>query len=221
MSNGNASTICWAVHWAVGFALTLKCMTRRRSWASTIKTYRISNPTVGTTKKSIETRSRTGFSRNAFRSATERRWGEFGTCRLSISRHRFRAYQAHRRCGASPSSDGPERDDGSVPESQVGWPVGRVVRRGFSAASGRGSVASATRAPFAGGRNEALCAIQARLARATTRGLDRQAECGDALVAFAHRPTVGAAAQQSPAEELFGCRMRWRADDTERARVGA
>ncbi len=27
--NGKASTICWAVHWLVGFAVTLKCRTRR------------------------------------------------------------------------------------------------------------------------------------------------------------------------------------------------
>ncbi len=30
MSSGKASTICWAVHEAVGVRSTLKCMTRRR-----------------------------------------------------------------------------------------------------------------------------------------------------------------------------------------------
>jgi len=41
VSHGKASTICRAVHTAVGCSVTLKCITRRRSWASTTKTNRI------------------------------------------------------------------------------------------------------------------------------------------------------------------------------------
>ena len=52
-----ASTICRAVHSAVGCSVTLKCSTRRRSWASTTKTNRIWKVAEGTVKKSIETRS--------------------------------------------------------------------------------------------------------------------------------------------------------------------
>ena len=35
MSSGKVSTICWAVHAAVGCSVTLKCRTRRRWWART------------------------------------------------------------------------------------------------------------------------------------------------------------------------------------------
>src|SRR5213592_3469104 len=37
---GKASTICWAVQWAVGCSVTLKWTTRRRWWASTTRTKR-------------------------------------------------------------------------------------------------------------------------------------------------------------------------------------
>jgi hypothetical protein len=38
VSHGNASTSCWAVHWAVGVSVTLTWTTRRRSCARTTKT---------------------------------------------------------------------------------------------------------------------------------------------------------------------------------------
>lgn len=38
LPSGNASTICWAVQTDVGCSVTLKCRTRRRSWARTTKT---------------------------------------------------------------------------------------------------------------------------------------------------------------------------------------
>ena len=41
VSHGKASRICWAVHSAVGCAVTAKCTIRRRSCASTRNTYRI------------------------------------------------------------------------------------------------------------------------------------------------------------------------------------
>ena len=56
VSQGNASTSCWAVHCAVGASVTLTWTTRRRSCARTTKTNRTLNITVGTVKKSTETR---------------------------------------------------------------------------------------------------------------------------------------------------------------------
>ena len=47
---------CWAVHWAVGLSVTLMWTTRRRSCATTTKTNKTLNTTVGTVKKSTETR---------------------------------------------------------------------------------------------------------------------------------------------------------------------
>ncbi len=55
VSQGNASTICLAVHSAVGFVVTLKWTTWRRAWLRIIKTYKISNLIVGTTRKSTAT----------------------------------------------------------------------------------------------------------------------------------------------------------------------
>src|SRR5437667_345366 len=52
VSKGKASTICCAVHSAVGWAVTLKWRMRRRLCASTINTNRTSNQMVGTVKKS-------------------------------------------------------------------------------------------------------------------------------------------------------------------------
>src|SRR5436309_111120 len=54
VSNGKASSSCCAVHWAVGWAVTLKWTIRRRSCVRTMKTNRISNQTVCTVKKSME-----------------------------------------------------------------------------------------------------------------------------------------------------------------------
>ena len=66
MSQGNASEkLRRAVHWAVGCSVTLKWTTRRRAWVSTMKTKRTLKETVGTTKKSVATRSFTWLSRNA------------------------------------------------------------------------------------------------------------------------------------------------------------
>src|SRR5947208_12613713 len=50
---GKASTICWAVQWAVGCSVTLKWTTRRRWWASTTRTKRTRSRAVGMVKKSI------------------------------------------------------------------------------------------------------------------------------------------------------------------------
>jgi hypothetical protein len=50
---------------ADGPSVTLKCTTRRRSCSSTRNTYRTRNVAVGTTKKSMETRSRVWFWRKA------------------------------------------------------------------------------------------------------------------------------------------------------------
>ena len=55
VSHGNALRICWAVHAAVGYPVTLTCRIWRRSWASTTKTKSTRNVSVGTTKKSTET----------------------------------------------------------------------------------------------------------------------------------------------------------------------
>jgi len=46
-SPGNASTICWAVHSAVGFPVTLKWAIRRRSWDRTRKQIKSRNVTLG------------------------------------------------------------------------------------------------------------------------------------------------------------------------------
>jgi hypothetical protein len=50
-SSGNASTICWAVQFAVGCSVTLKWTMRRRWWASTTRTKSTRKPAVGTVKK--------------------------------------------------------------------------------------------------------------------------------------------------------------------------
>src|SRR6266704_5071306 len=63
-SSGKASTICWAVQWAVGCSVTLKWTTRRRWGASTTRTKRTRRRAVGTVKKSRETRSQTWLARN-------------------------------------------------------------------------------------------------------------------------------------------------------------
>src|SRR5437870_4672194 len=63
VSQGNASTSCWAVHSAVGASVTLMWTTRRRSCARTTKTNKTLNITVGTTKKSTATRLPTWLSR--------------------------------------------------------------------------------------------------------------------------------------------------------------
>ena len=63
-SSGKASTNCWPVHCADGPSVTLKCTMRRRSCSSTRNTYRTRNVAVGTTKKSMETRSWVWFRRN-------------------------------------------------------------------------------------------------------------------------------------------------------------
>jgi hypothetical protein len=64
VSFGKASTICWAVQWAVGCSVTLKWTTRRRSCASTTRTKSTRRLALETVKKSIETRSRTWLARN-------------------------------------------------------------------------------------------------------------------------------------------------------------
>ena len=51
MSFGNASTICWAVHCAVGCSVTLKWTTRRRWWASTTRTKSTRKRAVGTVER--------------------------------------------------------------------------------------------------------------------------------------------------------------------------
>lgn len=47
-------SFCWAVHWAVGCEVTLKCATLRRLWQRITRTNKILKATVGTMKKSIE-----------------------------------------------------------------------------------------------------------------------------------------------------------------------
>ena len=64
VSKGNASTIWWAVHCAVGCSVTLRWTILRRSCARTTKTNNTLNVAVGTTKKSIATRSFKCRSRN-------------------------------------------------------------------------------------------------------------------------------------------------------------
>src|SRR4029453_9757862 len=64
VSHGNASTSCWAVHSAVGVAVTLTWTTRRRSCARTTKTNKTLKNTVGTTTKSTETSVPTWLARN-------------------------------------------------------------------------------------------------------------------------------------------------------------
>src|SRR5215470_14586756 len=53
-----------AVQAAVGCSVTLKCNTRRRSYANTMNTYSTRKVAVGTVRKSIETNSRKWLSRN-------------------------------------------------------------------------------------------------------------------------------------------------------------
>src|SRR5438876_3943948 len=65
---GKASTICWAVQWAVGCSVTLKWTTRRRWWASTTRTKSTRRRMVGTVKKSRETRSGHGWRGTSARS---------------------------------------------------------------------------------------------------------------------------------------------------------
>jgi hypothetical protein len=50
---GKASTTCWAVHWAVGFEVTLKSTTLRRLWQRVTRTNKILKAIVGTVEKSI------------------------------------------------------------------------------------------------------------------------------------------------------------------------
>ena len=59
------STICCAVHIAPGDSVTLKWTIRLRSWARTTKTNSTLNDTVGTVKKSMDTRSFAWLLRNA------------------------------------------------------------------------------------------------------------------------------------------------------------
>jgi hypothetical protein len=65
VSSGKVSTICWAVHAAVGCSVTLKWRTRRRWWARTTRTKSTRQRAVGTVKKSIETRPWTWYVRKA------------------------------------------------------------------------------------------------------------------------------------------------------------
>ena len=60
---GTPPRVAGAVHWAVGASVTLKWTTRRRWCARTTKTNNTLNVTVGTVKKSTETRVRTWLSR--------------------------------------------------------------------------------------------------------------------------------------------------------------
>ena len=83
MSQGNASTICCAVHAAVGCSVLAKWAIRRRRCASTTKTYRMWFRTVGTTKKSMETRLGTWFARNA-RHVGDAGWGRFTRYRSTV-----------------------------------------------------------------------------------------------------------------------------------------
>src|SRR5712691_6242676 len=57
---------CCAVHSAVGWAVTAKWTGRRRSCDSTMKTKSIRNVEVGTTKKSVDTKSFMWFFRKVF-----------------------------------------------------------------------------------------------------------------------------------------------------------
>ena len=73
-----AWTICRAVHWAVGWSVTLKWRTRRRLWERTRKQNSTWNRAVGTVKKSIETRSLAWLFRKT------RQLGEGGLRRLGM-----------------------------------------------------------------------------------------------------------------------------------------
>ena len=64
VSQGNASTICWAVHAADGASVTLQWTARLRWCARSTKTNNTLNVTVGTVKKSTETALRMWLSRN-------------------------------------------------------------------------------------------------------------------------------------------------------------
>src|SRR5215831_8576894 len=74
-SQGYASTICWAVHTAVGCSMMLKCTTRLRSWARITSTKSTRNATVGTVKKSSATRSGIWFFRKVLHVGTVVSWG--------------------------------------------------------------------------------------------------------------------------------------------------
>src|SRR6266567_4915831 len=65
-SHGKASTICFAVHCAVGCSVTLKCTMRRRSWARITNTKITLKVAVDTVKESQATKSWTWLFRNAF-----------------------------------------------------------------------------------------------------------------------------------------------------------
>src|SRR6516165_37033 len=85
VSFGKASTICWAVHSAVGCSVTFKGTTRRRWWASTTRTKNTRRLTVGTVKKSRATRSRRWLARNV------RQVWDGGVCRFGRSRETVRS----------------------------------------------------------------------------------------------------------------------------------
>jgi len=72
-SHGNASTICRAVHFAVGFSVTLKCTTRRLSCIRTINTYKTRKVAVATVKKSSASREWFEAARSAEHAATSQR----------------------------------------------------------------------------------------------------------------------------------------------------
>jgi hypothetical protein len=59
-----ASRICCTIRNALGFRVTLKCRTLRRSWPMTKKQYRTPNVSVGTVKKSIAAMASRWFLRN-------------------------------------------------------------------------------------------------------------------------------------------------------------
>ncbi len=65
VSRGKASTSCYAVHRAVGCAVPLTWTTRRLACASTTSTKRTVQRTVGTGKKSMETRCARWFFKKA------------------------------------------------------------------------------------------------------------------------------------------------------------
>src|SRR5882724_2189991 len=70
-SQGNVSTTCCAVHCAVGCCVTLKCTMRRRSCTRITNTNSTLKVTVGTVKKSQETKSSTWLFRNALHGGEE------------------------------------------------------------------------------------------------------------------------------------------------------
>ncbi len=57
VSKGNASTICWVVHYAEACSVTLTCTILRRSCARTRKTNSTLNVAIGTTRTSAATNS--------------------------------------------------------------------------------------------------------------------------------------------------------------------